>query len=406
MDRITRSVKKMYERYPYPAGSPDIRSGFNVRLLLSYVEQSSPDSTGFNVLDAGCGRGLGLIGAATTQQDVRFLGVDINTTGLQDAQRNAAARNLTNIQFAEDNLMTLTGIDVPENGFDVIFSSGVLHHLSNPEAGLKRLKEVLAPHGVISLMVYGRYGRQALYRLIESINVLCSDEEIQQRLPDARGLASVADTTIFRKTYWQGSAEVNDIEFVDRCLNVNETSYDIDSLWNLIEAAGLRFVRWTDRTVWDVNHLIDDPHLLIRLQQLQEKEQFQIIERLFERPKLELVLCHKHNLPRTLYNTSRLNNVTCAVNPEVSIFVEKRNLHHSQRCESMSYSLRDHKRRRLTDPVLAKAVLLLSDQTTSFTGQDLITSLVKQGIEKAAAEKAPVELLEKEILYLPHESDR
>ena len=39
----------------------------------------------------------------------------------------------------------------------------VLHHLSDPSAGLKALTSVLADHGGMGLMVYGELGRRGIY---------------------------------------------------------------------------------------------------------------------------------------------------------------------------------------------------------------------------------------------------
>ena len=80
-------------------------------------------------------------------------------------------------------------------------------------------------------MLYGSYGRQALYRFIEGIDILMPDEKtIKERLPYTRLMSQAAGQSLFKNNYWQDTDKVNDVEFVDRCLNVNEVSYDIDSL--------------------------------------------------------------------------------------------------------------------------------------------------------------------------------
>ena len=43
--------------------------------------------------------------------------------------------------------------------------TGVLHHLADPGAGLRALREVLAPAGAMHLMVYAPYGRAGIYML-------------------------------------------------------------------------------------------------------------------------------------------------------------------------------------------------------------------------------------------------
>ncbi len=403
MDQTTLAVKNMYEQYPYPAGVPNMRAGFDARLLLSYVNQAPEKGAPLKVLDAGCGRGLGLIGAATMQPDVSFLGADINTVGLADAQQNAQARGLSNISFVQADLMTLEGIEIPPGGFDVIYSSGVLHHLSDPEVGLKNMQRLLAPHGVISLMIYGSYGRQPLYRLIEGIELLCPKEpSIEARMPAARLLAQAAEKSIFKGNYWEQTAQVNDVEFVDRSLNVNEVSYDIESLWQRLNDVGMKFVRWTEPEDWSIEKLFSDPQLLALLRALDDVEQYKIIERFFERPSLALVICNQTNEARAPIAEERISTATFAVNPEVSFMVEKRNLNQAQRVESLSYKINTREPQPVLEPSLAQAVLLLLDQTTGFSGKEMIQALGGKGVGESGARQTLCSLLEKEILYCPH----
>ncbi|QYK00557.1 class I SAM-dependent methyltransferase [Shewanella psychrotolerans] len=402
MDQTTKKVKSMYERYPYPSGDPSIRAGFDARLLLSYVTKKKDVNTQLNVLDAGCGRGPGVLGAASLQPDVMFTAIDINSVGLAEAKANAEARGLTNVNFVQADLMTLEGVDIPPGGFDVIYSSGVLHHLADPQVGLNNLASILAPHGVISLMLYGSFGRQALYRLIEGIDIISSSEdEIEDRLPLARALTEEADNTIFKGNYWQGTYRNPDIEFVDTCLNVNEVSYDIASLWKFIDSAKMKFVRWVDPDVWSVDKRFNDPVLLARLRELSEFEQYQVIERLFEIPKLELIICKADNAAAETVNIDKIESSQFAVNPEASFSVEKRNLNQSQRIECLSYKIRHSKNQSVTDPLLAQIILLLSEQTTCFTGSEIISVLSQNGADKNSAIELIYELLEKEIIFIP-----
>jgi 2-polyprenyl-3-methyl-5-hydroxy-6-metoxy-1,4-benzoquinol methylase len=51
--------------------------------------------------------------------------------------------------------------------FDQIVCTGVLHHLADPDAGLRALREVLVPDGAMHLMVYAPYRRTGSYVLQE-----------------------------------------------------------------------------------------------------------------------------------------------------------------------------------------------------------------------------------------------
>jgi len=402
VDQTTSKVKNMYEQYPYPSGDPTIRAGFDIRLLLSYVAKKRESDAPLQVLDAGCGRGPAVLGAASLQPNVMFTAIDINSVGLAEARANAQARGLTNVNFVQADLMTLEGVEVPPGGFDVIYSSGVLHHLADPQVGLNNLNEILAPHGVISLMLYGSYGRQALYRLIEGIDIISSNQDaIESRLPLARKLTEVADTTIFKGNYWEKTHSNPDVEFVDTCLNVNEVSYDISSLWNFINEAGMKFVRWTDPDAWSVDKRFNDPQLLARLKELSLTEQYKVIERLFEIPKLEFIICKADNVAAPMVTAAGVESSQFAVNPEASFTVEKRNLDHSQRIESVTFKVRNRKSQTVTDPILAQVILLLTEQTTCFTGSEMINVLNQNGADKNTAIEVIYQLLNEEIIFIP-----
>ncbi|MEC4727096.1 class I SAM-dependent methyltransferase [Shewanella sp. D64] len=402
MDQTTSKVKEMYEQYPYPSGEPTIRPGFDIRLLLSYVAVKRNSDRPLQVLDAGCGRGPGVIGAASLQPNVNFTAIDINSVGLAEARANAKARGLTNINFVQADLMTLEGLDVPEGGFDVIYSSGVLHHLADPQVGLNNLTHILAPHGVISLMLYGSFGRQALYRLIEGINIISpKDASIESRIPMGRLLSKAAEETIFKDNYWKNTYRNPDVEFVDTCLNVNEVSYDIAGLWQLITQANMKFVRWVEPDVWSVDKRFSDPDLLARLKELSAFEQYQVIERLFEAPKLDFIICGAGNDARERITVAEIEASTFVVNPETSFFIEKRNQDQAQRIESVGYKVRHREKQNVSNPILAQLILLLAEQTTCFKGTELIDVLAQSGVEREMANEVIFDLLDEEIIFIP-----
>ena len=96
-------------------------------------------------------------------------------------------------------------------------------------------RRVLAPHGVISLMVYGTHGREPFYRMVRAIDLLVArDRPLAERLAVARRLAREMPAEALRVGPIALDDSISDSEFVDRYLNVNETSYDVATLWGLL----------------------------------------------------------------------------------------------------------------------------------------------------------------------------
>ncbi|MCP3892151.1 MAG: class I SAM-dependent methyltransferase [Desulfobulbaceae bacterium] len=407
MDKTTTDIRNMYEQYPYPSGTPAIRLGSDVRRLLSYIERTGVRSGKIQALDAGCGRGLGTLACATLQPDIQFTGIDINRIAIKEAEAQAKDRGLSNVIFDECDLMTLEGLKVPENGFDVIYSSGVLHHLSNPLEGLARLRKVLSPHGVILLMVYGTHGRAPLYRMIKGIDLLMGDSiPITEKLSPARMLVDFATDQVLLNTPWEDTAKVNDVEFVDRCLNVNETSYTVTSLVEMINSAGLSFIQWVTPSDWAVAELLPEGELRKRALELNEMDQYRLIEQLFYRPQLELLLSISGNKPRASLREKKIPKAIFAIGHHVSFILETRNPHGSVRIEGLSYKIDndDSVKLPVTGP-LATAILILKDQNLPFSGESLLKALNDNGVSPKEGRSVIVELLARGIIYRPNPGD-
>jgi SAM-dependent methyltransferase len=291
LDKLTRAVRAFYEAYPYPSGIPEGEGGIEPVSLLSQVRKASAQTGPLNILEAGCGCGQGLIAMAKRHPSLEFTGIDINPVAIEVGMELAAGEGLENIRFSSADLLKSDTLNPPQSGYDLIYSFGVLHHLADPLAGLKNLKQILAPQGAIAAMVYGRYGREPLQRLLDSIDLAVdSTLPAEQRLVPARLLAAVADQSLFRNTPWAGTALVDEVEFADRCLHVHQQSFDIDSLWSLLEQADMGFVSWLEPDEWSVEKLIEDPAAREMLTALESKMQYKLVERLFQRPKLALLM--------------------------------------------------------------------------------------------------------------------
>ena len=103
--------------------------------------------------------------------------IDFSKTSMSIAQKRARIRNLGNIiwihSWIEDLRLHGTGV------FTELQCSGVLHHLKKPSYGLNILKDGLTENGGMSLMVYARCGRKAIYHLQDLFCV----EEVQTDKP-------------------------------------------------------------------------------------------------------------------------------------------------------------------------------------------------------------------------------
>ena len=296
--------------------------------------------------------------------------------------------------------MSLDGLQVPQGGFDLIYSSGVVHHMSDPRAGLDKLRQVLAAHGQIIFMVYGRNGRQPLYRLIEAIDMLSPrSQPLRERLAAGRALASTVrqDTTMVGP--WKDAHTISDVEFVDRYLNVNETSYDIDGLFELIETAGLKHLRWCIPENWSVERLLPAGMLREQALKLPQRKQYKLIDQLFWRHRLQCHLCHPDNQLRRPASPAELKKAPLAINPECAVRSQTRTFWRAQKTEALNVLDAQGQQIQFSDPNAALVVMLLRDQAEDFAADELFGELEKLGLSQAESLAALQDLLDKGYLY-------
>jgi SAM-dependent methyltransferase len=109
-----------------------------------------------DVLVAGCGTGWQTTGIALTYAGVRVLAVDLSLSSLCFAKRNTPSSLAARIEYAQGDILSLGSIG---RSFDVIYASGVLHHMANPMEGWRILLSLLRPGGLMNVGFYSELGR-------------------------------------------------------------------------------------------------------------------------------------------------------------------------------------------------------------------------------------------------------
>lgn len=163
-DGVSLLVQHQYEENPYPRWIKTAPAG-KAANVVEYLRQRFPLATfrrhfmgsRIDVLIAGCGTGQHSVDAAQRFQSARILAVDLSMNSLCYARRKARELGLTSIEYAQADLLELGALD---RRFDVIESSGVLHHLADPVLGWQVLLSLLRPGGFMRLGLYSEVARR------------------------------------------------------------------------------------------------------------------------------------------------------------------------------------------------------------------------------------------------------
>ncbi|MCA1566079.1 MAG: class I SAM-dependent methyltransferase [Acidobacteria bacterium] len=149
----TEDVVAMYSQYPYP--SPTVGKSLSYDIAnLFYFLCGKDDLNYKKVLDAGCGTGQRVLGFAKRYPKAEFQGIDLTQASLEVANQLARSHRIHNITFKQRNILSL---DLKEK-FNFIVSTGVVHHLADPQRGLENLCRHLTNDGVICLWYYHPLG--------------------------------------------------------------------------------------------------------------------------------------------------------------------------------------------------------------------------------------------------------
>jgi SAM-dependent methyltransferase/tetratricopeptide (TPR) repeat protein len=163
-DPVSRAVREQYEANPYPrwtqpdfAERPEPIDDFLRRQFpsASFVPLGSREP--LSVLIAGCGTGQQPIEVARQFDGAQVLAIDLSLASLAYGRRRADDLMVTNVTFAQADILRLGELG---RRFDLIQSTGVLHHLADPVAGLRVLCDLLRPGGIMQLGFYSKLARQ------------------------------------------------------------------------------------------------------------------------------------------------------------------------------------------------------------------------------------------------------
>jgi len=99
--------------------------------------------TGKRALDAGCGSGHAVEALADRFEEV--VGLDLSGPLIEVAE---AKRARPNVSYLVKDLFDLAD----EDGFDLVYSHTMLHHLEDYRAGLEHLKGLVRPGGTVALI--------------------------------------------------------------------------------------------------------------------------------------------------------------------------------------------------------------------------------------------------------------
>ena len=243
-------MRAFYESHPYPAPLRDLdrhrelyRNPDRRRALSLLLWPAEKPRANREILIAGCGTSQAAA-YALREPDARVTAIDVSETSLRhtrDLQRKYGLRNLDLHRLAIEQISEL------RQTFDQIVCTGVLHHLPDPDIGLRALRNALAPSGAMHLMVYALYGRAGIYMMQEYCRLLgVGASAAELRDLDAVIGALSADHPI-AGVLRRAKDFRNQDALADALLHPQDRAYTVPQVYAWLERCGLSFGRWFEQ---------------------------------------------------------------------------------------------------------------------------------------------------------------
>lgn len=249
-DNVSKKVKDQYEENPYPrwrytniTPKNDFLSILNNAIRPNKINTNN-QNIAENVLIAGCGTGQQLV-SKTSYANSNIVAIDLSLSSLAFAKRKMQELNQKNIEFLQGDILSLNSLN---KKFNVIECVGVLHHLKDPDEGLRILLNILEPKGYLKLGLYSEYARKHIIELKKFVQ----KHKFESNIRDIRNFRELAknnnNDNSFKKINFNfdfySTSSLRDLIF-----HVQEHRYTIPKIQDLLKKFDLEFLGFTNSSI-------------------------------------------------------------------------------------------------------------------------------------------------------------
>ena len=280
--RIAEKVREFYERHPYPLPVDDLDryrrlwdDPWRRRVDAHLFWPAKPYREDRSVLVAGCGTSQAAKYALRWPR-AKVTGIDVSAGSIRHTEKLRRTYRLENLEVRQ---IAVERAGEMGRRFDRVVTTGVLHHLPDPDAGLRSLRDVLEPGGAMHLMVYAPYGRAGVYMLQEycrRLGIGTTTSEIRDLSASLRALPPDHPLVPLLRHAPDFRYEA---ALADALLHPRDRPYSVPQLFDFIRDAGLQFGRWLRQAPYlpQCGALASSPHQPL-LSRLPADEQYAAVE--------------------------------------------------------------------------------------------------------------------------------
>jgi SAM-dependent methyltransferase len=244
------TIRDFYERMPYPTPLSSLdehrelyKNPERRRATFHLIWPTEQSRENLEILVAGCGTSQAAR-YALREPNARVTAIDISDASLRHTSDLQRKYNLENLELHQ---LPIESVQEIGRSFDLVVCTGVLHHLPDPDCGLRSLRDVLRPGGAMRLMVYARYGRTGIYMMQEYCRLL----GIVASTKDLRDLGAAIEALPAAHPISGALSRAKDLRrpeaLADALLHPQDRAYTVPELYSWLDRCGMTFGRWTEQ---------------------------------------------------------------------------------------------------------------------------------------------------------------
>jgi len=298
-------VSRQYERWRYPPPIPDLEAWsignwdwFDPSHAHRIFWPDRDYRPNLDILIAGCGTNQAAV-FAYTNPEAKVVAIDVSQPSLDHQQYLKDKHGLRNLDL---RLLPIEESSTLGTDFDLIVSTGVLHHMADPVVGMTALAACLRPGGAIGVMLYARYGRVGVEMLESTFRDLgLQQDEASLRVVKETISLLPADHPVRGYLKMSGDGRF-DAVLVDTFLHGRARSYTVADCLDLVAEAGLKFQGWLQKAPYYHHDLLNPaPELTSALNGKSESTIWSAMERLHSSNACHFFMACSPDRPKSSY---------------------------------------------------------------------------------------------------------